>query len=61
MTVVGTGLGNVYKSREGKKIQLSFYPVSPVWADDKWFLLANESETKEQVTLYCQNFIELTD
>lgn len=48
-----------YKRRNGEIVDISIIPKAPVWAQDKWFLLANFVDTGEEVVLYCNNFIEI--
>ncbi|HOJ63219.1 MAG TPA: 3'-5' exonuclease [Spirochaetota bacterium] len=48
-----------YKKRDGEIVDISVIPKAPVWANDKWFLLANYTDSGKEVVLYCQNFIEL--
>lgn len=50
-----------YRNRNGEIIELKFLPISPVWVEKKWFLLAKESKKQNFITLYCNNFIELND
>ncbi len=49
----------VYRSREGNLLDISFLPLSSVWIEQKWFLLAEESESKKILSLFCENFIEI--
>jgi|GEM_PF-1143268 len=48
-----------YKTREGKILDISFFPIAPVWVDKKWYLLVEEKDTKNILTLYCNNFIKI--
>ena len=50
-----------YRTRNGKIISLSIMPIAPVWADKKWFLLAKKEDTKDIVSLFCENFIEFSN
>ena len=48
-----------YRKRDGTTIELSVLPISPIWVDNKWFLLAKNKETKKEIALFCENFIEI--
>jgi DNA polymerase III epsilon subunit family exonuclease len=48
-----------YKTRIGERIKLSILPIAPIWINKKWYLLADNIETKEKIYLYCNNFISI--
>jgi DNA polymerase III epsilon subunit len=50
-----------YRKRDGEILSLSFIPISPVWVDDKWFLIAKDHKTKKELVLYCENFLEINN
>ena len=50
-----------YRKRDGEIIMLSILPVSPIWVDNKWFLLARDKNTKKEIVVYCDNFIEINN
>lgn len=48
-----------YKKRDGEIIELSIIPKAPVWANNKWFLMATPSNNGKEIVLFCENFIEI--
>lgn len=48
-----------YKKRDGTIIELTINPIAPVWIENKWFLLAYDKISNNELTLYCENFIEI--
>ncbi len=48
-----------YRKRSGEIISLSILPISPVWKDDKWFLLAKDPKTNKELVVFCENFLEI--
>ncbi|MCK4797185.1 MAG: hypothetical protein KAT05_07370 [Spirochaetes bacterium] len=50
-----------YQKRNGKITELSVLPISPVWVNKKWYLLAEEEKSKNVVSLNCENFIDFRE
>jgi DNA polymerase III epsilon subunit len=49
-----------YLSRDNNIIEINLEPISAVWVDKKWFLLANNKNSEEIISLYCERFIDIT-
>lgn len=47
-----------YKKRTGENIDLTVLPISPVWLNNRWYLLVKYEQSDNFVTLNCGSFIE---
>jgi DNA polymerase III epsilon subunit family exonuclease len=50
-----------YKKRTGDLIPLSVVPLAPVWSGKRWFFYAEDSKTKELLTLNGESFIKFDE